>query len=190
MEENLKKELEGWIFLANFVKEHKAGGKMTKETADQIEALWNKYKLPTVDGTCAIITADFGNLGSIVIREVKSVERPIEQLEYKSGNYDYISIVADKTARILWTDYKNIEPYNRQSGLYCDGASFGSLGSPVVEKEEYREFHAIDQYDSNICFAVWGYRFNDFYGSVTFGMSIKKDLVDEFIVELRKIINK
>lgn len=190
MEENIKKELEGLLFLANFVKEHKAGGKMTKETAVQIEELWNKYKLSTVDNTCAIINADFGYLGSIVIREVKSVERPIEKLKYEPGSYDYISIVADKTTRTLWTDYQNIEPYNRQSGLYCDGASFSSLGKPVVEKEGYREFHAIDQYDSNICFGMWGYRFNDFYGSVTFGMSIKKDLVDEFILELRKIINK
>ena len=111
-------------------------------------------------------------------------------LKYESGNYDYVSIVANKTTRILWTDFSDIEPYNRQSGLYCDGASFSMLGEPVKEKEYYREFISIKEYNSNISFGVWGFDYNSFYGSVRFGLSIKKEKVDEFILKLRNVINK
>lgn len=183
------KELESLLFLYDFVQENKKAGKLTKETSDQIEALWNKYKLPIVESGTSIIEADFGVLGSLVIRDVESTEfdRP---LKYESGSYDYVSIVAPTTRRILWTDYSETEPYNRQGGLYCSGSSFESLGYPVVKKPDYREFNATDKYQSNITFGVWGYRFNDFYGSITFGICIKSELVDEFIYQLRAIIGK
>lgn len=182
-------QLKDLLFLHDFVTEHKKAGKLSAETSAEVEKLWNEYKQPTVENDCAIISADFGVLGSLVIRYI-SFTADHNQLKYEGGSYDYISVKTDQTKRILWTDYKNEEPYNRQSGLYCDGASFEMLGSPVVEKEDYREFVDEGKFPSNISFGVWGFRYNDFYGSITFGISIKKEMVDEFIQKLRIIISK
>lgn len=181
--------LESLLMIHDFMTENKKAGKLTKEQSDEVERLWDKYKLPNVEPGNSIISADFGTLGSLVIREVESTTFD-KALKYEGGSYDYVSIVATTTKRILWTDYSQTEPYNRQGGLYCDGSSFESLGIPVVSKPDYREFVATDKYRSNITFGVWGYRFNDFYGSVTFGICIKTELVDEFINLLRVIINK
>lgn len=181
--------LKDLLFLVDFMKENRDGGQLSHEDAKTIEVLYDEYKLPVVDDTCSIISGDFGILGSVVIREVVKTEDKEIKLKYKPNSYDYISIKC-KTKRILWTDYKNIEPYDRQSGLYCDGASFECLGNPVLEKNEYREFVAEDKFEHNLMFGVWGFSFNDFYGSVQFGLCIKKELVDEFIQKLRKIINK
>lgn len=158
--------LESLLMIQDFVSENKKAGRLSKEQSDEIERLWNRYKLPTVESGTSIIEADFGTLGSLVIREVESTtfDKP---LKYEGGSYDYVSIVAPTTKRILWTDYSQTEPYNRHGGLYCSGASFESLGLPVIEKEYYREFVATDKYKSNITFGVWGYRYNDFYGCVS-----------------------
>lgn len=185
-ETNFLKDL---LSLHNFVTEHKEAGKLSVETSNEVEKLWNEYKQSTVETDCAIISADFGMLGSLVIRYIASIDDP-KKLKYESGSYDYVSVKTDKTKRILWTDYKDIEPYNRQSGLYCDGASFESLGAPIIEKKDYREFIDEGNFKSNISFGVWGFRYNDFYGSISFGICIKKELVDEFIQKLRVIISK
>lgn len=186
MNENSIQDL---FFLQNFISENTSAGGLTLEISDEIEKLWNEYKLATIENDCAIISADFGRLGSLVIRYIASIDED-KELKYKSGSYDYISVKTEQTKRILWTDYKNIEPYNRQGGLYCDGASFEYFGKPVVEKPEYREFIDEGKYPSNISFAVWGYRFNEFYKSITFGICIKKELVEEFVEKLRKIVGK
>lgn len=177
------------LFLANFIEENTKSGGLSKDISNQIEILWNEYKLPVVINDCSIICADFGNLGSLVIRHVKSVEEE-KELKYESGSYDYIHIQSDSTRRILWTDYKDTEPYNRNSGLYCDGASFKMLGEPVKTLPEYREFDVTHSYLNNICFGVWGYHYNDFYNCVTFGLAIETNKVNEFIEKLRKLINK
>jgi hypothetical protein len=184
-----KEDIEELMFLQNFISEHIKAGKLTIETSNEVEKLWNEYKQPNVDNDCAIISGDFGLLGSLVIRYITFTDDR-KKLKYESGSYDFISVKTDQTKRILWTDYKDIEPYNRQSGLYCDGVSFEYLGKPVVEKPDYREFIDDGKYPSNISFGVWGFSYNDFYGSITFGISIKRDLVDEFILKLRNIINK
>ena len=181
--------LESLLMINDFVTENKKAGKLPKEKSDEIERLWDKYKLAKVEPGTSIIEADFGILGSLVIREVESTTFD-KQLKYEGGSYDYVSIVAPTTKRILWTDYSQTEPYNRQGGLYCSGSSFESLGFPVVQKADYREFVATDKYRSNITFGVWGYRYNDFYGCVTFGICIKTELVDEFVNLLRTIIDK
>jgi hypothetical protein len=176
------------LFLADFINENMKSGKLTSETNEQVESLWNQYKLSEVKEGRTIINADFGVLGSLVLRKIINADKEYK-LEYKSGSYDYISVKCS-TRRILWTDYSKTEPYNRQGGLYCDGASFEGLGSPVKETPEYREFDATDKYTSNITFGVWGYKYNDFYGSILFGLCIKNELVKEFIEKLRQIIKK
>lgn len=176
-------------FLVNFMKEQMSIGGISKNVSDEVEALWNEYKLPQLENDCSIISADFGNLGSLVIRRIASFDKA-EPFKYEGGSYDYVSVKSDLTTRILWTDYSNTEPYNRQGGLYCDGATFEHLGSPVIENDNYREFIANAEYNSNISFAVWGYRFNDFYNSISFGICLKTDKVEEFVSKLRQIIGK
>lgn len=176
------------LFLFDFIKENSVSGQMTQEMADKIEALWDKYKLSTVDENCTIISADFGVLGCLEIRNIKE-SRDNNPLRYKSGDYDFVSVVCT-TRKILWTDYKDIEPYNRQSGLYGGGSSFASLGKPIKETKDYREYDVMHENLSNISFGVWGFRFNDFYGSVTFGLCMDTKKVDEFITSLKLIIGK
>ncbi len=175
--------------LLDFISENTKVGGLPKDISDKVEVLWNRYKLDNLEDGCSIISADFGRLGSLNIKEIESFETPIK-FKYESGSYDFISVVSKSDHDILWTDYQNIEPYNRQSGLYANGSSFESLGSPVLEKEEYREFNSKHNFRCNISFGVWGFRYNSFYETVSFGICLKNDTVDEFISELRKIIGK
>jgi hypothetical protein len=184
--ENTIKEL---MELGNFIHENKMSGGLPSNVADQVKELWNEYKLTEITNDCAIIEGDFGRLGSLIIRDILETGKK-QTLKYESGSYDFISIRCDKQRNILWTDYEDIEPYNRQSGLYCGGASFEYMGAPVKETNRYREFNF--EYDciSNVSFAVWGFGYNDYYQSVTFGICLKKEQGDEFIGKLRKIIDK
>jgi len=175
--------------LGTFIRENKKSGGLSIEISNQVEKLWNEYKLEKTEENCSIISADFGRLGSLNIKEIASFEEE-KVFKYESGSYDYISTKTKSTTNILWTDYQEIEPYNRQSGLYANGSSFESLGKPILEKEDYREFVAKHVYNGNVAFAVWGYGFNNFYESITFGICLKTDKVDEFISKLRVLIGK
>lgn len=174
--------------LGTFMLQNKLAGGLPVEISDHVKALWNEYKQPKLADNCAIISADFGSLGSLVIRYIATCGE--DTLKYEPGSYDYISIRSRGTKRILWTDYANEEPYNRHGGLYCDGASFDTLGEPVKKTDDYREFQNEQEYTHSICFGVWGFDYNDFYGSVRFGMCIKKEKVEEFVSRLRDIIGK
>ena len=175
--------------LLNFMRENKKSGGLSIEISNEVEKLWNEYKLEKTSENCSIISADFGRLGSLNIKEIAEFEKETV-FKYESGSYDFISTKTKSTTNILWTDYQNIEPYNRQSGLYANGSSFESLGKPILEKEDYREFVSKHVYNGNVSFAVWGYRFNDFYESIIFGICLKTDKVDEFISKLRVLIGK
>lgn len=176
--------------IIKFMNEFSKEGGLSKEIADKIEALWNKYKQSRVNKNCALIDAQFGKLGSLQIYQVKSSEFN-EDLKYQYGSYDYVSIEAESKQSILWTDWSTEQPYNRQGGLYCGGASFEYLGKPVIEDTDkgYREF-IWNRRGYNTTFGVWGFMFNDIYGTVHFGMSIDKQNLNDFISELRKIIDK
>lgn len=175
--------------LLNFITENKKAGGLSKEISNNVEALWNKYKIEKLEDNCSIISADFGQLGSLEIKEIESFDEQVV-FKYKSGSYDYVSVKVKTTENILWTDYKDIEPYNRQGGLYANGSSFESLGKPIIEKEDYREFQSKHSYMRNVSFAVWGYGYNDFYNSISFGICLKTENVNIFISELRTIIGK
>jgi hypothetical protein len=142
--------------LFSFMQENKKSGGLSIEISNQVEQLWNEYKLEKSEKNCSIICADFGRLGSLNIKEIIEFEKETV-FKYIGGSYDYISTKTKSNTDILWTDYKDIEPYNRQSGLYANGSSFKSLGNPVLEKEDYREFVAKHNHEVNITFAVWGF---------------------------------
>lgn len=181
--------------LANFIQENKEAGKLPKVIADKIEELVKEYRLNTVDKGTTIITADFGILGSVVLREVIETEENYH-LEYKERS-QFLSINC-KTRRILWTDFQEIEPYKRQSGLYCDGDSFDSLGAPVREvfgslenpDKNYREFDAVNPSNGNISFTIDSFNYNNYYGSVRFGLCVLNEDVEPFLTELRQLIDK
>lgn len=125
--------------MTRFLADNNASAGIMESVSKRVEALWNEYKLPSLVEGCSIISADFGLLGSLVIREIDSFDENVS-FKYERGNYDYISVITKSGRYILWTDYEYIEPYNRQGGLYCDGATFSYLGEPVKETETYREF--------------------------------------------------
>lgn len=179
-------------YLGYFILQQKIAGGILPQISEEIEKMWNEYKLDTVKPGTTIITADFGKLGTVEIREVVETDEEYK-LKYKSGSYDYISIRC-KPSVILWTDYLPIEPYNRNSGLYGGGARFEYLGDPVATFPDYREFK-VNYYEkykhlSNVSFGVWGYRFNNYYGSITFGICLESSKTEEFISKLRTLINK
>jgi len=62
--------IDDFIFFRNFISENKKVGGLDVETMQKIQDLWNEYKLPkSCENTC-IITADFGSLGSVIIRKI------------------------------------------------------------------------------------------------------------------------
>lgn len=178
--------------ITSMFSDFKTNGGLSKEVSDKVEALFNHYKLNEVKGGNSIITAEFDKYGSLCISHIASVEseQPV-LLKYESGSYDYISCKIAQDEKILWTDFKDIEPYNRQGGLYANGASFASFGAPISVTKEYREFYS--KFD-NRCylssFPVWGFSYNDFYGSVKFGICLERENVEPFINQLRSIIGK
>lgn len=176
--------------MINMIKDFKANGGLDKSTSEKCKELVDKYKLSAIKSETCFITAEIGQYGSISIKHAAEVEDV--ELKYEEGSYDYVSCSVKKKEIILWTDYSDTEPYNRHGGLYADGSSFGMLGTPTVKTKEYREYH----YKSNCSgsylssFPLYGFWFNDIYGSIKFGICIEPENVDMFIQELRKIIGK
>lgn len=175
--------------LMQFFNDASISGGLDPFTAAQIKALWDEYKLPTIQADCSILTVKMGVLGSVVIRRVESFDTPVN-FKYEPGEYDFVCITSDQVRKILWTDYSSVEPYNRQGGLYCDGASFSILGSPVVETDNYREFDTILKYNSNVCFVVRGFDYNSYYKTVQFGMCIHTGKIEEFLSSFRSLVGK
>lgn len=188
-------------FIENFLNDNFKSGSISEELRNKILNLYDEYKLPFLTKNTNILCAEFGydNFGSIVIRHVKELDlidenenenQTLFKLKYLPGDYDYISIISDKLTKILWTDYSEIEPFNRQGCFYCDGASFESLGEPILKTEKYREFYSIDEYVHNISFAIWYFTYNTIFKSIKFSLCIEENKTEEFIQKLRKLINK
>lgn len=176
--------------VARFLIDHSISKGISKELSYKIEQLVFRNRVDSLVENSkvphTIITADFGNLGSICIRTL--IENEKIDLTYKSGSYDHVSVFCN-TKNILWTDESKTEPYNRQGGLYANGSSWGTL-ELVKEEENYREFHTKKEYKSNISFAVWGFSYNDYWKSIQFGILLSSDKVEGFVSELRALIGK
>jgi len=182
---------EDFKFLADFMDEQRKTGKLNKKTSGLIETLWNEYKVGELKENHSIIEGDFGCLGSIIMRKIAEIKEPCI-FAYKDGSYDYIDISSSSIRKILWTDFSDEQPYNRQSGLYCNGADWDFLGEPIKITEDYREFDRTYEYrhEQNTCFAVWGFGYNDLYGCVRFGLCIENEKVEEFLSKLKVLIGK
>src|SRR5690349_654584 len=95
-------------FLLDFMKQNHKAGQLGPFTVELIKTLWDVYKLPalTTEFPISIIDADFGVLGSVIIRDVESYDEELV-FKYEEGNYDYVSIRECRDRRILWTDFSN-----------------------------------------------------------------------------------
>lgn len=176
------------IPLLGFMQENHNQGHLILQQVNEIEKLVEKYRLPRLVKDTTVITAELGSIiGNIVIREILSCEE--KDLSYSSGNYDYVDTATKSNQIILWTDYSNEQPYNRHGCSYV-GYSFETLGEPVVKAKKYREFNKKFDYQSNICFPIWGFKYNKFYGHVAFGICLENKNVEEFVYQLRVILNK
>ena len=86
------KELET---LNTFFKDNKSAGKLSAEAAIAVKKLWDEYRLPIIVendwNDCAIVKADFGALGSLIIEYISSTEFT-EPLKYASDSSDYFSV--------------------------------------------------------------------------------------------------
>jgi hypothetical protein len=175
--------------VAQLLQDSKLTGGLSLEAISKIQDLWNNLKTQPSAKECSIISAEFGKFGHIEIFDVSRFEQGDYQLKYLSRNYDYVAISSKKETCILWTDYQDIQPYNRQSCFYV-GRSFQTLGEPKVKKEDYREFYFESKKLQSMSLPVWGFQHNKTYDEVKFGMCIETQNVDLFISELRKILEK
>lgn len=161
---------------------------MPTETVNALEVLFNEYKLNTVGLGCSIISVDTGLLfGNITIHNIIDLDRRGKQeLSYESDSYDYVSVNSNGKT-ILFTDYREEEPYNRQSIFYV-GYSWSSL-SLVNETNQFREFETANQPNGG-SFPVWGFSFNDFWNTIQFGICLQTEKAEEFMTKLRNLLNK
>lgn len=175
--------------IAQLLQDSKLTGGLSLEAIAKIQDLWNSLKIQPSASECSIITAEFGKFGHVEIFDVSRFDQGDYTLRYSSVGYDYVGICSKKETCILWTDYQDIQPYNRQSCFYV-GRSFQTLGEPKVKKEDYREFYLESKRLQSMSLPIWGFKHNKTYNEVRFGMCIETKNVDLFISELRKILKK
>ncbi len=164
---------------------HKNSGVLTQETADKIKLLWDKYKKTTVSVGDVIITAEAGKFGNVNIYNVDVLHSPVE-LKYEKGSYQYVTLETGCEKTILWTDFSNTEPFNRQSPFYV-GFGFRSL-TLVKTEPEYREYYL--QRPARISFGVYTFQYNPYWEHVHFGLCISAEHEEEFMKQLRELLGK
>lgn len=109
--------------------------------------------------------------------------------EYKHDTYIYISVSGTQKT-ILWTDYVDEQPFDRQSYTIYVPIPFSDFGNPVVEKPDYREFIYDDTEEKERGIRVDGFTHRPYSSHVRFGFCIETDKVEEFMTKLRQIMCK
>lgn len=184
---NQEEDLKSAMTIMQFISDHKINDKISEELSKEIEQLFLKHKKDTVDVGDVLIIVETGlNFGNIEIKNVFEIIEP-RTFSYKSGYYDYVSVFCDLHI-ILWTDYDDTEPYNRQGSFYI-GHSFDGLNVERTENN-YRELSYDSDTKINSSFAIWGFNFNNFWGTLRFGICIDSNKKDKFLSSLRKLLNK
>ena len=158
------------------------------QLSEQIRSLADSYKKNTIESGDVIICVETGfQYGNITSRLIHEIHNP-KPLKYDPNNYDNLSIVSNGKRIILWTDFSDTEPYNRQSHFYVPH-SFSDMLLTKTEKN-YREFILEREGKRNISFAINGFRYNSVWKHVEFGICVKKDDAEIFISKLRNLLNK
>jgi hypothetical protein len=152
-----------------------------------IEALVGEYRKAKVEVGDVIISVETGKMfGNIEIRNVSILEEE-RVMCYEKGSYVYMSIESD-VKRILWTDFEETEPFNRQGAFYVPNR-FSDM-TLVKTTEDYREYIYERKEHGRIHFGVWGFTYNDLWKNLKFGLCLKKEQEEEFISKLKELLNK
>ncbi len=160
------------------------------DLSECIGILFYEYKLHTIKDNSSIITASLGvgYLGNVQITKVTSFKKEIT-FEYKHDNYIYISVSGTQKT-ILWTDYVDEQPFDRQSYTIYVPIPFSYFGNAVVEKPDYREFIYDDTEEKERGIHINGFTHSPYSPHVCFGFCIETDKVEEFMTKLRQIMCK
>ena len=181
------------VVVQMFADKSRNSNKLEKWQADQIEALFNKYKKTKINIGDTIIEVEAGGYGHIEISQVGYIDNPNFVYPTEGGNYNYITIKKLMERKILWTDYQPIEPYNRQTPFY-NGMSFRNmhlLRSTPYFREFYVCYEQKDVSKSGSCtFGMYGFNYNEYWDMVRFGIILKTKDVNAFMMQLRRILNK
>lgn len=162
-------------------------GKLTPEIAAEIEKLFHEYKKNEVEVGDYIITLEAGNFGNMCIRSVDELRKPTTLKYLERGDYEYVSILTNKEETILWTDFSETQPFNRQAPFYV-GHDWSRLNL-IKTTPTYREFD-VTPHPSNVSFGVYGFYFNPYWFKVQFGICLKAEDKDAFISKLRYFLGK
>lgn len=163
---------------------------ITPEKALAIITLVDKYKKTSIEKTDVIISVETSfNFGNIKIISVSENHKPEEFLSYKEGSSDYVRVTTLREKTILFTDFSDTQPFNRQGGLYVPHR--WERMSLVKTTPLYREFECNSEFSGGCSsFHVNGFKYNEYWKSVTFGICVIEKDANTFISEFRALINK
>ena len=173
--------------LRQIIHDSMINGEITPQLSMCIHKLFEKYRKNTVEKGDVIISVETGmSFGNLVIYDILEVESA-EVLKYERGNYDRVtaSVRMDTT---LWTDFDSTEPYNRQGSLYAD-QRFSNLRL-VKTTGSYREFVLAEPRINSTSLCFPGYTYKNIMKTVSFGICLPGDKKEEFIRELRILLDK
>jgi hypothetical protein len=166
-------------------------GSVVSFTWPLIKELVDKYKKSELFHGDTVINVEMGFYGSIAIRNVKTAKQPgLQLIKYESGNYDYVGAELEAEQVILFTDDSDVEPFNRQGPFYVP-YSFKNL-TPMDNNgldKKYRVFSYF-QSGSNLNWAIPGFKYNEVWKIVTFGICLDRDKAEEFVRRLLILIGK
>lgn len=165
-------------------------GSVVSFTWPLIKELVDNYKKSQLSHGDTVIDVEMGFYGSISIRNIKTAKQPGLQLKYKSGSYDYVGAELEAEQVILFTDDSDVEPFNRQSPFYVP-YSFKSL-TPMENNgldKRYRVFSYF-QSNGNLSWSIPGFKYNEVWETVRFGICLDRDKAEEFVRRLLILIGK
>lgn len=157
-----------------------------EEKAKSIQFINDAHRTERFEPGDYVVTAEFGKLGSMVIREIgEGIElNKIEPNE--SDRFATFYYVSQRT--ILLTDHSTTEPYNRQGGLYADGSSFETLGAPVITTDTLRMYDTVRKTYIQLSTTLSGFRYNTFWDTVSFGIVVQKEMINDYLEDMARVV--
>lgn len=159
---------------------------LTLDVAEQIKLLnnrFNKYDAHIGDYMINVYTGMF--FGHVDIHKIEAIhDRIVIPREQEYSRVDISSV--DKI--ILWTDFSNMEPYDRQGAFYL-GMRLRSM-ELTKSTNSYREYVFESSKISKQSLPVRGFYYNETRMDVQFAICIKPEQTNQYITELRKLLKK
>lgn len=153
-----------------------------------IKTLVDRYKKAEVRDGDTIINVEMGYYGNIAIRNIEKLKSPLEKtLNYKPGDYDYVSALLESEQTILFTDFSKTEPYDRGAPMYVPYLFSNMTLVKSYPDKKYRELQ-ITLTNQQLSWPVPGFSYNDVWGMVRFGLCLERKHVAEFMETFRWLI--